>query len=437
MKFAKTFFAAFCSRNYKLFTAGQVVSNLGYLIEHIALTWLVYRITNSAFQVGILFFIMQITIFFTSPFSGVLSDRFPRYKILLVTNVILACVSFILGVLVVFNYFSLIVILLLQIVAGLARGIDNPIRNTYVNDLIDKPEHLINAITINSSMFNLAKVVGPVIAALLIPWIGEGICFIINGFSFLFLIYIISCLDHKPQSVPVFNSNVFADIREGFQYAFSFSPLRTTILFIAFIGLMSFSLNVTIPVYAKLILEGGADTFGFITTFSGIGALMAALYLSQKKNALGLDRTIFIAGFIFNIGFLLFAYVENFLLASLLMLIIGFGQLLIFASASSILQTLSEKNKLGRVIGLYFMVFMACTTVGSIVMGKLTDILGPAFLIKIVSILSIMGTFFYGLQISKIRRKGIRRFIHLGIDSVTLRNKYYNQKFNLKPIFKY
>jgi len=373
--------------------------------------------------VGILLFINQITIFVSSPFSGILADRIPRYKLLIYTNTIAAFVSLILGIAIMSGFTGLWFIFSTQIIVGFAKGIDNPVRNTFVNDLIDKPEHLVNAISLNSSIFNVAKIIGPTFAAILIPWAGEGVCFVLNSFSFLSIITVLLLMKHKPQVIHRHKINVLADLKDGFKYSFTYSPIRTIIVFIGFVGLLSFSLNVVLPVYAKVVLKGGADTFGFITTYSGIGALIAALFMASKKNALGFDFTIFIAVLIYSTGFLVLSLVSNFTAASIIMVFIGFGQVLIFASASSILQTLSDEKKLGRVIGLYFMFFMACTTTGSLLVGKLTDVIGPSLTLKIISSLTIVVALVYSTQIKQVRRKSFRRFISLGINPVVLRNE--------------
>src|ERR1035437_5950437 len=326
----KHIFSALGSKNYRLYTIGQLISNIGFLIENIALSWLIYRLTGSAMYIGILFFISQVTIFIVSPFSGLLSDRIPRYKLLIVTNIIGASIYILLGIAIINGFVSLWFMFLTQIIAGLAKGIDNPIRNTIVNDLIDKPEHLVNAISLNSSFFNIAKIIGPSIAAILIPWSGEGICFILNGFSFISIISVLLIMKHKTQILHTHKINIINDLKEGFIYSFSYPPIRSVILFVGFIGLFCFSLNVVLPVYAKEVLKGGADTFGFITTYSGFGALAAALFMAAKRNALGLDFTIFIAGLIYGICFLLLSFINDFTVASIIMIFIGFGQVLVF-----------------------------------------------------------------------------------------------------------
>ncbi len=417
----KNLFPSLNSSNYKLFTIGQFISNIGFLIENIALSWLVYRLTDSAMYIGILVFIGQITIFFTSPFSGILADRFSRHKLLILTNIIAAFVSFILGLSVLFNVASLWFVFATQIIVGFARGIDNPIRNTFVNDLIDKPEHLVNAISFNSCIFNIAKIIGPSLAAILIPWAGEGICFILNSISFISFIWLLYYIKLKPQELNTKKTNVFYEIREGFNYSFNYSPIRSVIVFVSLIGLLAFSLYIVLPVYSKLILKGGADTYGYITMFSGIGALAAALYLAAKKNALGFDFLIFIAGLIYSLGYMMLSFVSNFVFASIIMIFIGFGQVLLFAAASSILQTLTNEKMLGRVYGLYFMFFMACTTIGSLMVGKLTDLIGPSKTFLIISGLTFFLSMAYSTQIKHVRRKSFRRFISLGIDPVALR----------------
>jgi len=418
----KSIFSAFGSRNYKIFTFGQVVSNIGFLMEYIAISWLVYRLTNSAVYVGVLFFISGTTVCLSSAFAGVLADRIQTYKIIYLINIVSAITSMTLGLSVFFGISNIWFIFLTQVIAGLVRGIDGPIRSIYVKELIEKPEHLVNAITLNSSMFNLAKIIGPAIAAVLIPLIGEWICICINSLTYIAVIAALSLMNHKEIIKLSRTEGIIKDLKEGFSYTFSYSPVRTTILFTSLIGLIGFSVNVILPVYTKQVLGGDANVLGFMTTYSGIGALSAALYLAARKNAYGLDFVMFWSSALYAICFIGLGFIHHFSVAAVVMVINGFGQVLIFASANSLLQTVSDHSKTGRVIGLYFLLFNIATTIGNLAYGKLTDLVGSSSSLIFMGAGSLLVSIVFGLQLKKVRRKSLKKFITIGLKPVDLRS---------------
>ena len=417
----KSVFSAFGSRNYRIFTLGQVVSNIGYLMEYIAISWLVYRLTNSGFYIGLLFFISGTTVCLSSTFAGVLADRFQIYKILYFINIVSSITSMALGIAVCFGVIEIWFIFSTQVVAGLVRGIDGPIRSIYVKELIDRPEQLVNAITLNSSMFNVAKIIGPAIAAILIPLVGEWICMIINSISYAAVIFSLYTMNHKLVVKQLVNSNIFKDLRDGCAYSFRYSPVRATILFTTLIGLIGFSQNVLMPVYAKQVLGGDANVLGFLTTYTGIGALTAALYLAARKNAYGLDFVMFWAASLYGVCFLSLGFIYNPVLVAIILIINGFGQVLIFASANSFLQTVSDASKSGRVIGLYFMLFNITVIIGNLVYGRLCDFIGSSKSFMIMGLGSLMVSAIYGLQLRKVRKKSLKKFITIGLKPVDIR----------------
>jgi MFS family permease len=415
-------FLAFKSLNYRWYTVGQVFSNIGIMIETIALSWLVYQLTDSALYVGILFFAGQATIFLSSPFSGYLSDCFSRKHILLWVNMTYVVISLSLGTLILTEMASFPILILVQLLIGLLRGIDAPTRSVFINDVIVDPKHLVNAISLNTSLINVAKIIGPTLAALLIPWIGEWFCFYVSACCALIFVLVVSTriFPAKRTRLPG-RINFIAEMKEGLRYAYDYLPVRAVILFIACIGLFTVSMYVILPVYVSEILHGDADTYGFITTYSGVGALLGALYMASRKSALGFDFLMLLASVLYGIGFIWLAGTSVFVYASLYMVLIGFAQVLMFASASSILQTLSHTPMLGRIMGLYFMFFMAFTMMGSLLAGKLSDFIGPAMTMQYLSFVTLLMACVYGFYLKKIRRKSLRSFIRIGVNPDRLR----------------
>lgn len=406
-------FRSLKSKNYRLYFIGQIFSNIGFLMEFIALSWLVYRITNSAFYVGLLMFAGQIMNLIISPLAGVLSDRINRFHIMFYASLLAAISSMFLGIYVVFGYESLAVIFAIQLFSGIIKGVIWPVRSAFVKDLIDKPDQLVNAISLNSSMFNTAKIIGPTLAGILIPLAGEGVCFIINSLSYIAILVSISLMNKKSTVAEVSSNSFIHDLTQGFQHAFSYIPIRNIILFIASIGFFGFSINVVLPIYAKEIIGGKADVYGFLTTFSGVGAIFATFYIASRRNSYGLDKVIAYATLVYSSGFFVLAYTNQISIALIAMVVIGVGQVGLFSSSNAIIQTIADEAKVGRVLSLYFTIFVAASILGNLVTGKITDHLGPQKAIALMGGFNLVCTLVYATQVKAMRKKSLLRYARL------------------------
>ncbi|HEY1405345.1 MAG TPA: MFS transporter, partial [Spirochaetota bacterium] len=286
----KGIFRSLQYRNYRLFFSGQSISLIGTWIQRIATPWLVYHLTGSVFLLGVVGFAGQIPTFVLAPFAGVLTDRWNKYHILIGTQIAAMTQALILA----FLYFSGTIhvwhIVVLSTLLGCINAFDIPARQSLVVQMVGRKEELGNAIALNSSMVNGARLLGPSLAGLLIAFTGEGICFLVNGLSYIIVIAFLLLMKIKPVTYKKHKSHVLHELKEGFNYTFGFIPLRYTILLLALVSLMGMPYTVLMPVFAKEILHGGSHTFGFLMGATGLGALSGALYLASRKNVLGLGR---------------------------------------------------------------------------------------------------------------------------------------------------
>lgn len=411
----KRVFRALNHRNYRLFFTGQGFSLIGTWIQQIAMSWLVYRMTNSAFLLGLIGFSSQICIFFFSPFAGVLSDRWNRHHILLLTQVSAMVQAFILSTLTLTGTIRVHHIIILSLFLGFINSFDMPNRHAFVVQLVEGGEDLGNAIALNSFMFNGARLVGPSIAGILISLLGEGMCFLINGISFLAVIIALLAMKITSHHKNSEKTRVLKGLREGFAYAFGFPPIRLIILFLAWISLVGMACTTLMPIFAKDILHGNSQTYGFLMATSGMGAAIGAIYLASRKSVIGLGRVIMISSSLFGIGLIFFALSRILWLSLFLSLITGFGMMVHFASSNTLLQTMVEDDKRGRVMSLFSMALMGMAPFGSLAGGSLAARIGAPYTLIIGGTLCILGSWMFGKKLPLMRKMVRPIYIRKGI----------------------
>jgi len=402
-------------RNYRLFFYGQSISLIGTWIQRITVPWLVYRLTGSVFLLGLVGFAGQIPTFLMSPFAGVLIDRWNRHKILVVTQILALIQAMVLALLFYEKTISVWHIAILSIFLGIINAFDMPARQSFVVDMIEKKEDLGNAIALNSSMVNSARLIGPSIAGVLISLTGEGMCFLINAISYLFVIAFLLMMKISPRKIAIQDTNVFQKFKEGFRYTFGSIPIRYIILLLALVSLMGMPYTVLMPVFAKTILHGGSHTFGFMMGATGIGALMGAVYMASRKNAAGLEKFIPWFAAIFGLGLILFSLSTNFILSLFLLFITGFGMLMQMTSSNTILQTIVDDDKRGRVMSFYTMAFMGTAPFGSLLAGALASKVGAPNTLLIGGVCCILGAIIFMRKLPKIKKSIRPIYIRLGI----------------------
>jgi len=402
-------------RNYRLFFYGQSISLIGTWIQRITVPWLVYRLTGSVFLLGLVGFAGQIPTFIMSPFAGVLIDRWNRHKILVITQILALIQALILAVLFYEKSISVWHIAILSVVLGIINAFDMPARQSFVVDMIEKKEDLGNAIALNSSMVNSARLIGPSIAGVLISLTGEGMCFLLNAVSYIFVIGFLLLMKLNPRKIEVQDTNAFQKFKEGFSYTFGFIPIRYIILLLALVSLMGMPYTVLMPVFAKTILHGGSHTFGFLMGATGIGALIGAVYMASRRSAAGLEKFIPWFAAIFGLGLILFSLSTNFILSMFLLLFTGFGMLMQMTASNTILQTIVDDDKRGRVMSFYTMAFMGTAPFGSLLAGALASKVGAPNTLLIGGIACILGALIFMRKLPVIRKSIRPIYIRLGI----------------------
>ncbi len=354
----KSIFRTLRYRNYRLFFGGQLISLIGTWMQQIAMTWLVYRLTNSAFLLGVVGFASQMPTFLLSPFAGVFADRMNRHRIIIVTQTLAMIQAAVLAILTLTGNIAVWHIIMLSVFLGLVNAFDIPTRQTFVLEMIENKEDLGNAIALNSSMFNGARLIGPAIAGMLLAVIGEGMCFLLNAISFVAVIVALLAMKLSPQQRTSHSHGVIKGLQEGFSYAFGFAPIKYILMLVALISAMGMPYTVLMPIFAKDILGGGPHTLGFLMGATGVGALTGALYLASRRTVVGLGRWIAIAAGIFGLGLIGFSFARVLSLSMSLLFVVGFGMMTQMASCNTILQTIAEDDKRGRVMSFYTMAFM-------------------------------------------------------------------------------
>jgi MFS family permease len=370
------------SRNYRLFFLGQSVSLIGTWMTRIATSWLVYRLTDSALLLGVASFAGQIPAFFLAPIAGVWIDRWNRHRTLVWTQALSMLQSFALAALAlthIINIWSLVFLALLQ---GLINAFDMPARQSFVIEMIDNRADLGNAIALNSSMVNGARLIGPAIGGIVIAGVGEGYCFLIDGISYIAVIISLLLMTVRPRAVHKARKRVFDELAEGWRYVTESPAIRSILGMLATVSFIGIPYQVLMPIMAGSVLHGGPHTLGFLMGMSGVGALISAISLALRRTVLGLGRMIAIASALFGLGLIGFGFSRILWVSLLLMLATGFGMMQQMAASNTILQTIVEDDKRGRVMAFYTLSVLGITPIGSLAAGTLAAKIGaPATLI--------------------------------------------------------
>ena len=395
---------AFDSRNYRLYFGGQGISLIGTWVQRIAQSWLVYRLTDSVFLLGVVGFSTQIPTFLAAPLAGVIVDQKNRYHILIVTQILATIQALILAILVITNYVQVWHIIVLGVLLGLINAFDMPSRQSLLVEMIERREDLSNAIALNSTMVNGARLIGPTIAGLVIAAVGEGICFLLNAGSFLAVILALLAMKLNPENIKKHKGQFLADLKEGFKYSFGFPPIRSILLLIALVSIMGMPYAVLMPVFARDILHGGPHTLGFLMGSVGTGALAGALYLASRKTVLGLGKVIAFAAIVFGTGLILFSFSRHLWLSMVFLFFAGMGMMMQMAGSNTFLQTIVDDDKRGRVMSFYAMAFFGMVPLGSLMAGSLGSRIGTPATVMAGGICCIIGALFFLHRLPAMRK---------------------------------
>jgi len=379
----KRIFHALTFRNYRLFFSGQAVSILGTWMQRLAMSWLVYRLSDSAFLLGLVEFTGQFPALLLTPIAGVLLDRWNARSVLLYSQSAALVQASILAVLTLSGKIEIHWIILLSIAWGVIVAFDSPARQTFVIDLVPSREKLGNAIALNSTLFNSARMIGPSLAGILIALVGEGWCFLINALSYLAILVALGMLRLPARPKPTSTTGVWQGFLEGMQYASANQAIRWILCTLSITGFAGLSYTVLLPIFARDILHGGPETLGFLMGGAGVGALFAALSLASKESVIGLNRTMARAALIGSTALLSMVVIRNFWLTLLVMPFVGYGLIAQFISGNTLLQVLADNDKRGRVISLYSLTFNGVTPIGSLLAGTLAHWIGAPLALMI------------------------------------------------------
>ncbi|HGE72292.1 TPA: MFS transporter [Candidatus Poribacteria bacterium] len=404
MEDLKLIFRAFKYRNYRLFFTGQGISLIGTWMQRIAMSWLVFRLTNSSFLLGLVGFTSQIPTFILCPFAGVIADRVDRLRIMIVTQILSMIQAGILAFLVISNRISVWHVVILSVILGMVTAFDIPSRQSFIIKMVDKREDLGNAIAMNSFMFNSARLIGPSLAGIIISAFGDGICFLLNAISYIAIISALFAMKVKPDERAKSNNRILEDLKIGSAYTFGIPPIRNVLLLLGLVQFVGMPYTVLMPLFAKNILGGDANTLGFLMAGVGCGALFGAIFLASRKNAQGLDRIIPMASTIFGIGLIFFSLSRVFATSLLLISLCGFGMMVQMASCNTVLQTIIDDDKRGRVMSFYTMAFMGPAPFGSLLGGWAASHIGAPNTLIIGGIISILGAVIFATKSPSLRR---------------------------------
>jgi len=366
------------SRNYRLFFAGQTTSLIGTWMTRLATSWLVYRLTGSAVLLGTVSFCSQIPMFFLAPISGVWVERWDRQRTLVVTQALSMAQSFALAALTLTGTIRIWHLVVLSLFQGVVNAIDMPARQAFVIEMVERREDLPNAIALNSSMVNATRLIGPAVAGLVIAAIGEGWCFLVDGISYIAVIGSLVAMRFTRTAIRRPATNAWHELAEGWRYVIASKPIRSLLLLLALISLVGMPYTVLMPVFADRILHGGANTLGFLMAASGVGALVAALLLAARRTVVGLGIWIGSSAAMFGLALVGFALSRSLWVSLAILPFAGFGMMQEMAASNTILQTIVDDDKRGRVMAYYAMAFQGIAPFGSLLGGALSDRVGAA-----------------------------------------------------------
>ncbi len=365
------------NRNLQLYFGGQIVSMVGTWMQQMALSWLVYRITGSAFMLGVVVFASQAPSLVLTPIAGIVADRVNRHNLVIVTQVLLMVQAAALALMVFSGHDDLWALVGLSTVLGIISAFDMPARQTFLLDMLDSKDELPGAIGINSSIMTTTRMVGPTIAGLFVSWAGEGMCFLVNALSYLAVISALMFVRPRQNLIAVKTAHPFEQLRDGFAYAFGSPGICDLIVLLALIGLFGMPFAVLMPAFARDVFHGDSSTLGLLTAASGIGSLVGTICLTSWIARHDLGRWVIVGCGLFGAGLIAFGLSQSLLPALALLIVIGFGSMILMAGTNTLLQTLVDEDKRGRVMSIFVMAFMGLTPFGGIAAGAIAGIIGP------------------------------------------------------------
>lgn len=402
------------TKNFRLYFSGMCVSLIGTWMQQIAMSWLVYQLTGSVLLLATVTFMAQIPILLVTPFMSVLVDRFDRRRLLITTQTLSAVQALLLAWLTLSGEIQVWHIMVLSLFIGCVNALDNPTRQAFYPSLVPK-ENLSNAIALNSAVINGSRLIGPAIGGVLIGLFGEGLCFLINGISYIGVLIALFMMQLQVKERHAKSHRITEDLREGFSYVTGNIPIRALLLLMTGISFFGLPLTTFIPAFVKDILSGGSEQLGLMLSCVGIGSFSAAIYLAARKSVLGLGKVVTLAGVLLGIAIVAISFAQTVWLSALICIPIGFCIIANVASINTLLQTLSDEDKRGRVMGYLAMTFTGITPLGSMFLGFLESYIGLSHIILISGCACIISALIFEHYRPLVRKHARLVYIEKGI----------------------
>jgi MFS family permease len=395
-------FRALKHRDFRLFFAGQLISLIGTWMQNVAQAWLVYRLTGSAVLLGVVGFVGQIPVFLISPAGGIIADRYSRHRVVIATQTISMLLAFTLAALTISGRIQIWHVMVLASLLGVVNAFDVPARQSFFTDLVGKSD-LINAIALNSAMFNASRIVGPAVAGLLVAGIGEGWCFFANATSYLAVIAGLLMMGNYPAVKQPQAGSALSKIAEGFAFVIHKAPIHTLLILLGIISLTGMPYIVLMPIFADSVLHAGAKGLGLLMGASGVGALVAALMLATRRNVRGLGRWVALSAAAFSLSLVAFGFSRWFWLSFVLMLPTGFSMMIEMGSSNTLIQSMAPDNLRGRIMSVYSMMFLGMAPIGALLSGLVAARIGAPMTIVGGGLISLAASAGFAVRLPSIR----------------------------------
>ncbi|HXW63396.1 MAG TPA: MFS transporter [Candidatus Acidoferrales bacterium] len=389
-------------RNFQLFFSGQLISLTGTWMQNVAQSWLVYRLTGSSLLLGVVSFAGQIPVFPMAPLAGMVADRWNRRTIVIITQTASMILAFILSALTLAKRVTVWEVIVLAALLGVVNAFDIPARQSFLVELVGRDD-LMNAIALNSSIFNSARIIGPAIAGIVVASIGEGWCFFANGVSYVAVIIGLFLMRITPRVAERAITSAFDHIAEGFRFVRRTAPIRALLLLLGLVSLVGIPYTVLLPVFAKSVLHGNARTLGVLGSAAGIGALSGALTLASRRRVQGLGRWVWMACVAFGLFLILFSFSHWYMLSVLLLVPVGFSLMTQMGATNTLVQSMVPDRLRGRTMAVYSMMFMGMSPLGSILSGAAAERMGAPVTVALGGALAVGAAIAFARHLPKIR----------------------------------
>ena len=403
------------SRNLRLLFAGQGISLVGTWLQQAAMSWLVYRLTGSAILLGTVSFATQIPSLLLAPLAGVLATRWDLRRMLMCTQLLSLLQASVLAACVLTDVVQVWHLVVLSLFVGTLNAFETPARQSFFVDLVETPADLSNAIALNSSMINAARLIGPSLAGLLVSTAGEGVCFVLNAFSYLPIIAALLAIRVAKLKPVQQKIRILHELREGFSYAFGSPPIRSILFLVALSSLAGMPFTMLLPVFAKEVFHGGAGTYGLLMAAVGTGALSGTVYLASRRSLIGLSSLLPVTMAVFGSGLLAFSFSSSLTLSLVLLSMAGFGGMAMGSTGNATIQSLVDDDKRTRVVSIYIMVVVGMSPFGSMLAGALADHMGPRHALALGGFCCLAGAVFFAKNLSRFHQQVLLVYQRKGV----------------------